>query len=280
MINMPNPEKIRALAIDLDGTLLAPGAVLTDRARGVIHRCIKKGLQIIIATGRAVESAERFRAPLGAEGPMIYFNGALIVNMPENELLKITLLDREKVEFCADLSREMNVHYQVFLPGAGDDRRIMLLSERDTPEREMYYKHTGVLSELVDLKEFLRGHEGCIKSMFLAEPEVQAVLREKLDKTLGNSVYITQTLRNFLEVMDADVSKGKALEFVMKHLSLKNDEVMAFGDEENDIPMLDAAGFSVVPSSAKDAVKAKADLVTASNAEDGVAAFLEDFFKL
>ena len=188
MINMPNPKNIRALAIDLDGTLLAPGAVLTDKARSVIHRCIKKGLQIIIATGRSTESAEPFRAPLDAEGPMIYFNGALIANMPEKEILKITLLDRKKVEFCADLSREMNVHYQVFLPGDGDDKRIKLLSERDTPDREMYYRHTGVLSELVDLKKAMRGHEGCIKSMFLAEPDVQVLLREKLDKTLGNSV--------------------------------------------------------------------------------------------
>jgi len=66
----------------------------------------------------------------------------------------------------------------------------------------------------------------------------------------------------------------------MERLSLKREEAIAFGDEENDIPMFARAGFSIAPSNAKDAVKAKADLVIGSNVEDGVAAFLEEFFAL
>jgi hydroxymethylpyrimidine pyrophosphatase-like HAD family hydrolase len=66
----------------------------------------------------------------------------------------------------------------------------------------------------------------------------------------------------------------------MEHLSIKKEEIIAFGDEENDLPMFEAAGFSAAPFNAKENVKAKADLVVGSNAEDGVAAFLEEFFGL
>jgi len=114
--------------------------------------------------------------------------------------------------------------------------------------------------------------------MFLAEPEVLATLRPKLQERLGKSAYIVQSTPTFLEIMDAKVSKGQGLKFVMEHCSLKSEEVIAFGDEENDLPMFAAAGFSAAPSNAKENVKAAADLVIGSNAEDGVAAFLEEFF--
>jgi Cof subfamily protein (haloacid dehalogenase superfamily) len=279
MSNLPNPANIKALALDLDGTILAPGAVLSERTIATVNKCMKRGLKIIIATGRAIEGAEPFRAPLGVGGPMIYYNGAVIAEMPEGKILKATLLDKRMAEFCVELSRETGIFCQIyFLNG----EKIALLSEWDGPEREMYHKHTGILSELGNLKDALDQRElpGCVKTMFLAEPELLAELRLRLEKRLGGGVYIAQTLRTFLEVMDAKVSKGQGLSFVMERLSLRREEVIAFGDEENDIPMFAGAGFSVAPSNAKDAVKACSDLIIGSNAEDGVAVFLEEFFGL
>ena len=115
--------------------------------------------------------------------------------------------------------------------------------------------------------------------MFIAEPEIQAEIRLHLDERPGG-IYVTQTQPTFLEIMDAEASKGRGLKFIMDHLALKKEEVIAFGDEENDLPMFTAAGFSAAPSGAKENVKAAANLVIGSNAEDGVAAFLEDFFAL
>ena len=281
MSNLKDPKTIRALALDLDGTLLAPEGILTERTVRAVHNCRQRGLQIIIATGRAIEATEPSRVSLGAEGPMIYYNGAVVAEMPGCNIISTTLLDTKAAAFCLDLAGDMGVYCQVYFPG-GDDPRIALIAERDAPEREMYYKSTGMLAELGDLREALRrpGLQGCVKFMFLAEPDVQAALRRKLDERLGNSVYIAQTQRTFLEVMDAKVSKGQGLRFIMKRLSLKSEEAMVFGDEENDLPMFAVAGLSAAPSNAKDTVKAQADLVIGSNAEDGVAAFLEDFFGL
>jgi Cof subfamily protein (haloacid dehalogenase superfamily) len=282
MLNLPKPGNIKALALDLDGTLLAPGAVLTERAITAVNKCVKRGLKIIIATGRAIEAAEPFRTLLGAEGPMIYYNGAVVADMPaempKGRILKAALLDKKKAELCVDISRETGIYCQIY---SFSEKRIPLLAERDGPEREMYFKHTGILAELRDLKEALSQRElsGCVKAMFLAEPELLPEVRLRLDERLGR-VYIAQTLRTFLEVMDEGVSKGHGLSFVMERLSLEREEVIAFGDEENDVPMFAEAGFSIAPSNAKDAVKAKADLVIGSNSEDAAAVFLEEFFAL
>jgi Cof subfamily protein (haloacid dehalogenase superfamily) len=276
-----NPKSIRALALDLDGTLLAPGPILSGRTIQAVKALRQRGLQIIIATGRAIDAAETFRSSLGAEGPMIYFNGAVVADMGNGGILKTTLLDIRAAEFCLDISRETGVYFQVYFPG-GKEGRIVLMAEKDSPEREMYRNHTGILAELGDIKEALQrpGLPGCVKGMFLAEPDAQAVIRPRLEDRLGKSVYIVQTYRTFLEIMDSGVSKGRGLEFAMECRGLKKEEVIAFGDEENDLPMLAAAGFSAAPSNAKDKVKAAVDVVIGSNAEDGVAVFLEEFFGL
>jgi Cof subfamily protein (haloacid dehalogenase superfamily) len=275
-----DPAYIKALALDLDGTVLGPGAALSDRTRKTINACRKKGLQLIIATGRAIDAAEGFRIPLGAEGPMVYFNGAIVADMPGAKILNSTLLDFEVVDFCIDLARSMGVYYQVFFPGVKENPRQLLMAEKEGAEREMYFNHTGLLAEIGNLKEAAAGFPGCIKSMFVAEPEVQDILRPKIEKRFGSTVYIARTLKNFLEVMDCRVSKGQGLRFVLECRGLKPDEVMAFGDEENDIPMFEAVRFSAAPANAKDAVKARAGLVIGPNTEDGVAAFLEEFFGL
>jgi Cof subfamily protein (haloacid dehalogenase superfamily) len=275
-------KNIKALAVDLDGTLLGPGSVLSERTIKAIHMCMRAGIKIIITTGRAIEAAEPIRESLGAEGPMIYFNGAVVAEMPGTKIINTTLLSLEAAEFCVDLSRETGVYYQVYLPASGVEKHMPLIAESEGPEheRDMYYNHTGVLAELGDLREALRrpGLKGCVKTMFLAEPEVQAMLRPRLAEKLKDSVYIVQTFRNFLEVMDAKVSKGQGLKAAMERLSLKSEEVIAFGDEENDLPMFSVAGFSAAPANAKESVKAGADIVIGSNAEDGVAAFLEKHF--
>jgi Cof subfamily protein (haloacid dehalogenase superfamily) len=275
-----NPGCIKALALDLDGTVLGPGAVLSGRTRKTINACREKGLQLIVATGRAIEAAEGFRVPLGAEGPMVYFNGAIVADMPGARILNSTLLKFEVVDFCIDLARSMGAYYQVFFPGTTDNPRQRLCAEKEGAEREMYFNHTGIRAEIGNLKETAAGFPGCIKSMFVAEPEVQDALRPKIEERFGNTIYIARTLRNFLEIMDCRVSKGQGLRFALDCRNVKPDEVIAFGDEENDIPMFEAVRFSAAPASAKDTVKTRADLVIGPNTEDGVAAFLEEFFNL
>jgi Cof subfamily protein (haloacid dehalogenase superfamily) len=273
-------REIKALAFDLDGTLLGPGAVLTERTIQAIRACSAKGIEIIFATGRAMESSEKYRIPLGAAGPMVYFNGAIVAGMPEGKILHATLLSKKITEFCLDLSREKAVYFQLYIPGTKEKPGFPLLTEKEGPVRDMYNNHTGLLAELADLKEVLRRPEleGCIKCMFLAEPEILESLRPIIEARFGKEVYVVRSTRTYLEILDPGVSKGKGLLLALHDRGISPIETIAFGDEENDLPMFEAAGFSIAPGSAKETVKAKADLVIGSNAEDGIAVFLEETF--
>ncbi|MDR2245988.1 MAG: Cof-type HAD-IIB family hydrolase [Treponema sp.] len=275
-------QKIKALAFDLDGTLLAPGAVLTGRTRKTLRACMDRGMRIVIATGRSAVSADRYRREIGFAGPMVCFNGALVVAMPEGETLRLCHLDPLVAEFCVDLSRRMDVYYQAYFTRSLESGGELLMGEKECPEAAGYRNHTGIQPVFGDLRAVLGAadFEGCIKSMFLAAPEVLDRIRPCLEERFGDRVYLTKSSPTFLEVLSAGVSKGSGLQCVMDHHGFSPEEVIAFGDEENDLPMFPVAGFAGAPANAQDAVRAAADFVTGANTEDGVAFFLADFFGL
>jgi len=273
--------RIKALALDLDGTALMPDNTLGPRTIKVLRKLIAQGIHIIFCTGRAIEAAEQYRAAIGAQGPMVFFNGAEVVDVPSGKILSADLLDLEVVDFGIDIARNMGLHYQIYLPpGVESGKYEALLIDRPTPEAEMYRNHTGITPIVKDLKEAIGipGLQGCIKAMFICDPAYHDEIRIKLLDRFGQSIYVARTYATFLEIMNAGVSKGEGLKTAMKHRGLDAKEVIALGDEENDLLMFNAAGFSAAPANAREKVKAAADYVFGSNAEEGLAAFLEEQF--
>jgi hydroxymethylpyrimidine pyrophosphatase-like HAD family hydrolase len=168
----------------------------------------------------------------------------------------------------------------VVIPPEGESRWETLLIEKPRPESEMYQKHTGMSPVVTDLKAVIAagGLKGVIKAMFIIDPSLQGELRLKMLDRFGSRLYITGSYPTFLEIMNAGVSKGEGLKTVMECRGLKPEEVLACGDEENDLPMFSVAGFSAAPSSAKEKVREAADFIFGSNAEEGLVAFLDDLF--
>jgi len=276
-------KKIKALALDLDGTALLPDTVMGERTVTVLKELIARGMQVFFCTGRAIEAAERYRAAIGASGPMVFFNGAEVVDVPSGTILKSTMLDLDVVDFCIDMSRSQNIHFQIYLPPGiieGADKWEALVIDRQTPEAEMYRKHTGIIPVTRNLKEAINipGVQGCVKAMFICEPERHEEIRAQLFERFGDTIYAARTFPTFFEVMNAGVSKGDGLKTAMEHRGLSADAVLAIGDEENDLLMFDVAGLSAAPANAREKVRARADFVFASNTEEGLAAFLEERF--
>ena len=284
-----DPKKIRGLAIDLDGTTLLPEGVLGDRTRDCFRKLISKGMHIIIATGRAIEASEKYRSALGAEGPMVFFNGAEVVELPSGKLLHTSFITTDVIDHGTDIARSLGVHYQVYLPagispdtGKEDPQQKweMLLIEKNSQEAELYKKHTGIVPVIKDLKILasLPELKKCIKGMFIADPSLHDEIRKRMYDRFGDEISILRSFPTFLEVLNAGVSKGEGLKIAMRHRGLKKEEVIAFGDEENDLSMFTAAGFCAAPESARDKIKNAADFVCGSIAEEGLAAYLEKTF--
>ena len=281
--------KIKALAIDLDGTTLLPDTTLGKRTCSCLQKLIAEGMQIIIATGRAVESSERYRNEIGAEGPMVFFNGAEIVDVPLGKILYANLIGNDVVGYGIEIARDLGVHYQVYLPagispdtGKPDSNQKFenLLIEKESPESQYYFEHTGIKPLVKDLKKTaaLPDLKGCIKGMFIADPSFHDEIRKRMYLRFGDSINILRSFPTFLEVLNKGVSKGDGLKIAMEHRGLKPDEVIAFGDEENDLSMFEAVKYSAAPLNAREKIREAAGFVYGSNAEEGLAAFLEETF--
>jgi Cof subfamily protein (haloacid dehalogenase superfamily) len=283
-----DPKKIRGLAIDLDGTTLLPEGVLGDRTKKCLQKLISKGMHIIISTGRAIEASEKYRSAIGTEGPMVFFNGAEVADVPSGRVLHTNLIGLDVVDFGADLARELGIHYQVYLPagispdtGKQDPKQKWeaLLIEKYGPEAEMYYKHTGVSAVIKDLKSIASlPLDGCIKGMYIADPSLHDKVRQKFKERFGDKISIMRSYPTFLEVINNGVSKGEGLRIAMEHRGLKPEEVIAFGDEENDVPMFPIVGFAGAPENAREKIRKAADFIYGPNTEEGLAVYLEKMF--
>ena len=283
-----DPKKIKGLAIDLDGTTLLPDGVLGIRTRDCLRKLIDRGMHIIISTGRAVESSEKYRSAMGAEGPMVFFNGAEVVDVPSGKLLYANLINMEVVDFGVSIARELGIHYQVYLPagispdtGKNDPNQKWgtLIIDKDCPESDYYSKHTSIVPVIKDLKHIAAlPLQGCIKGMYVVDPSMHDEVRKRMKDRFGDKISVLRSYPTFLEIINAGVSKGEGLKIAMQHRGLKTDEVIAFGDEENDLPMFNVVGYAAVPENARDKIKEAADFIYGSNSEEGLAVYLEKVF--
>jgi hydroxymethylpyrimidine pyrophosphatase-like HAD family hydrolase len=193
------------------------------------------------------------------------------------------------VDLCVDIARSLNVYFQVYLPagispdtGKKDPQQKWgaLLIEKYCPEAEMYISHTNVTPVTKDLKNIstMPDVTGCIKGMFIASPSLHDEIRKRVFGHFGDSINVIRSFPTFLEILNTGVSKGEGLKIAMQYKGLKPEEVIAFGDEENDLSMFTAAGFSGAPESARDKIKGKAGFIFGSNTKEGLAAWLEKTF--
>jgi Cof subfamily protein (haloacid dehalogenase superfamily) len=284
-----DPSKIKALAIDLDGTTLLPDAILGERTRICLRELISRGMQIIIATGRAIEASEKYRSAINTQGPMVFFNGAEVADVPSGKVLYTNLIGLDVVDYGTDIARELGIHYQVYLPplispdtGKEDtgQKWEVLLIEKYGKEAELYYNHTGITPVIKDLKSIaaLPNLAGCIKGMYIADPSFHDEIRRKMYERFGDRISVLRSFPTFLEVINTGVSKGEGLKIAMKHRGLKPEEVMAFGDEENDLSMFTAAGFCAAPQSARKKNREAADIIYGPIEKEGLAEYLEKTF--
>jgi hydroxymethylpyrimidine pyrophosphatase-like HAD family hydrolase len=211
--------------------------------------------------------------------------------MPDGKILGASFLEREVVEFCVDIARRENIYYQVYFPAENADilsgrfspggPREILMADGDRRETEEYRRKTGIQAVFGDLREALSSPDfsGCIKSMFITSPEMVKKIRPEIEERFGDSIYLVQSSPVFLELMHAGVSKGVGLRIAMDHLGLKKENVLACGDEENDLPMFGVAGYSAAPANAREEVLAAASFHFRDCAEEGLAEFLENVFR-
>jgi Cof subfamily protein (haloacid dehalogenase superfamily) len=275
-------DRIRAIVIDLDGTTLGADAVLSERTRQSLRACIAGGLRVIIATGRSVNAAESYRNAIGLEGLVVYYNGAMTLDMPSRNILDSHFIGQDVISCCVDIAHERGIHFHVFLCNMSGGFSETLMAERSSDATTTYRNRTGLNFLYGDLYKALPDDDSirCIKGIFIGEEPKLRQVQQTVTERLGGRVNTMLSADFILEILADGVTKASGLRAALNFYGLEPSEIIAFGDEENDIAMLSLAGHSVAPLNARQSVRDIAKSVIGPNTDDSVAAFLEKFFSL
>lgn len=262
---------IRLIATDLDGTLLNNEHKISDYNKKVISAVNKKGIKVILSTGRPTSAATKFLDDLNIETDMISFNGAMITDR-KGDILYENNLESEIGKELIEIAKKYKIYHQGFLGERWN------LSDSRSKWLDFYISIAKINNYSVgfdNIKDF-----SFSKFMFIGENEILKEIAKELDKKLKDKVYYAFSRPVYLEVHSPKVSKAKALSFLLNKYNIKKENVMAFGDNNNDIEMLETAEISVAVDNAENAVKEKAKYITKSNIENGVGYFINEYFNL
>jgi len=258
---------VRAVAMDLDRTILGESLELRPRLIDAVHSVAASGVVPIVATGRMLRSSRPFALQLGVTAPLICYQGALIADPQTGEWLRHepmpVPLAREVIEACHARNQHCNVYV--------DDE--LYVDELNVYALE-YARHAKLEAHAVgDLVTWL--NEPTTKIVIVGEPELLDTLQVDLRGQFDGRLFIAKSLPFFLEVAQPDVSKGSALHWVCDRLGIDPARVVAFGDGANDVELLNEAGFAVAIETGDQLLLPHADTTVAPPEQDGVAAFLE-----
>ncbi len=257
--------KTRALAIDLDGTLMTPDDRVSERTARALTAAREAGIEIVIATARWYQLAQRVADPLGLDGPIIACSGAEVRRLADGaDLMDVRLPDaftRAVFEIC---DQERCIVWAPF------EERVLLKAEGEIHGAPPEVDPVARLSDAVKGEARMVLVQGTG-----ARERVLSELRDRFASEVRFFHSITTHGKSMLTLTATAAHKGVALQRACAELGVAPEETVAFGDAENDLELFRAAGRSFAMGQASDAVKAAATDVTASNAEDGVAVAVE-----
>jgi len=267
----------KLIALDLDGTLLNDGGVISRKNLESVQKAHEIGIKVIVTTGRSFISAESYIRDLDIGDPTITYNGALIQR--NAEILKKTALDTDLVYEIIKFLKDLD-YAPIVYPS----------------DNKKYYETLG--SYTADFLEFSRGFEKELVrlpditavswkdvlriSVITEKPDV-LFLHSELKKRFGSKIrtvdtYFAEWRFWLFEILDRECSKSMGLKYLCGIYNIDQDQVIAVGDNHNDLDMLSWAGLGVAMKNGLESVIREADYVTRrDNNEDGVAEVIEKF---
>ncbi len=270
-------SEYKLLAIDLDKTLLDNDHNIPPRNYDALKKCQDMGICVVLASGREVETIERFSDELEIYDPIIACVGAIVCgerkggkrDLLYHKPIPPGLVDRV-MGFTKDMGWCLTVHYP--------DRILALERDKYT---DIYHNQTGATFTFVD--DFYQIIEGTqpTKLITIVDADTRESVYQKFLQKWGGEANITKTNPEYVELNAKGVDKGIALVELCNILGLSLGQVMAFGDNYSDLPMLEVAGGKVLVDNASDEIKAElkgkfSDLIIApANEDDGVAEIIE-----
>jgi hypothetical protein len=253
----------------MDGTLLDSNGRISAKTITAIKRASEKNIIFTVCTGRPIQGVEKYSHALNLDVPFITYNGAMIVMGRSKEILYQQDVEPEDVRSALRIARELGTTFVVW------SNNKLYASELN--EQVHNYKQLSGVEPIKIEDEDVLIRQGITKLLWINTPEALAHYQDLLKSELSDSISYYTSKPTFLEFVNSKVSKAVAMEKLGEHFGISREEMIAVGDGYNDLSMIEYAGLGVAMENAPDEIKAKADFVTLSNDNDGIAYLLEKF---
>ncbi len=258
--------------LDLDDTLLDQHHQIPARNLQALHSIMNLGVTVVLASGRMHVTMLPYVNQIGLDSPIISYNGAMVKSAAGDlwQHFKVSAnLSSEILDYCFKENLQLNFYY--------DDT---LFTRAYTDHLKLYQSRTNApIVVEPNLSEKFAGVEPT-KLVIVDTIAYTDSLLKPFKEKYANRLYVTKSSNEYLEFMPLNATKGKALQLIAERLGFTREQTIAFGDNDNDIPMIEWAGMGVAMKNARPGLLKVADAVAESNEDCGVALKLEEIYHL
>ena len=286
----------KLVAIDLDGTMLNAYGIVTENTKKAIQKAAQKGAEIVIASGRPIDSIKAIAEEIGSKKYLIAGNGALIYDIQKEQIIYDKFLPKQKVleiiKICEENSIAYNIYTEQTVLTTALKYNVLYYQKENLKKEESKQTKISIIKDMYDYiknkqeDKFLKvticdDTQAVFQSIIRKLRKIEGI--EVLDashmsrKTIKQGTEEITVEYYYAEISVENVDKWYAIEYLMQIMNLQKNEVMAIGDNINDKKMIEEAGLGVIMAGSTPEVSQIADYITASNNEDGVAKVLEKF---
>lgn len=262
---------IKLIAIDMDGTLLNEKKHIDKAQKEAIHEAVEAGIKIVLCTGRPLYGILPFYEELGlseldSEGYVILNNGCSIHKTKDWKLIDQVNFTSDDIDYLYKFSEGYDINFTLV-----NDYYYFNIDRK--PTDELITDAGFVFSDItnISLKEAKNGKHKIIKIMFLGNPNIMANFQKENENILKDKYSGVLSQPYVYEILPKGNNKGTGLKKLAKKLGIKQEEIMAIGDGNNDIEMFEYANYSVAMENGTELAKKAAKYETDSNENDGVA---------
>lgn len=265
---------IKLIALDMDGTTLLPDHTVSPAVKKAIAAARQQGVHVVLCTGRPYAGVGSYLRELEMNEPEDYcvtYNGALVQKASDGSAVIQIPLDQDDYLYLEALSREVGSHFHAL------SRHTLFTANRDISRYTVHESMVTTIPLVFCEAENMAPNGPFLKVMMVDEPEILDAAIAKIPAEVFERYNLVKSSPYFLEMLNKRVNKGTAIQAIAEKLGIKPEEVMAVGDHENDIAMIQYAGIGVAMSNGIEKTKAVSDFITKSNLEDGVAYAIEKY---
>lgn len=286
----------KLVAVDLDGTMLNSYGIVTDNTKKIIKKTIDKGIDVIIASGRPIDSIKEIAKEIGSNKYFIAGNGSLVYDIQKDEIIYERYMTKQKVleiiKICEQNSITYNIYTEKTIIAKSLKYNVLYYYKENLKKEENKKTNITIVN---DIMEFVRNaeNEKFLKITICDEDKVvfNSIIRklrkindiDVLDVSHMSRKMIKQGTEeipieyHYTEISLNNVDKWNAIQFLMEKMDIKKEEVIAIGDNINDKKMIENAGVGIAMGESTPVVKEIADYITKDNNEEGTALALEKY---